>query len=195
MRDMNGAEVWLVAVKCTFDIGSNGHLTIAQKQEPVILAPVFAGDPRTSSLLMDTDLPHRKAATDVLIFGYAHAPEAKPALAVDVELRVADLRKRLRVIGDHLSIVSWVSCISLYFVYFGCVLRVSCTSTLASASLASFAGSPASGLLRLAASMDGEGPLAGEAPWPLCALCVSAVNPYILRRHHPPRTSARISWR
>jgi hypothetical protein len=30
-----------------------------------------------------------------------------------------------------------------------------------------------------------KGPLADEAPWPLCAHCVSAVNPYILCRQHP----------
>ncbi|HBG94250.1 MAG TPA: hypothetical protein DDY14_02770, partial [Chromatiaceae bacterium] len=35
-----------------------------------------------------------------------------------------------------------------------------------------------SGLLRRLAPTAGQGPLAGEAPWPLCALCVSAVNPY-----------------
>jgi hypothetical protein len=43
--------------------------------------------------------------------------------------------------------------------------------------LASFARSPASGLLRRPAPTAGQVPLAGEAPWPLY---VSAVNSYIL---------------
>jgi hypothetical protein len=50
-------------------------------------------------------------------------------------------------------------------------------SAPASAPLASFAGSPASGLLRRPAPTAGRDPPAGEAPWPLC---VSAVDPYIL---------------
>jgi len=48
---------------------------------------------------------------------------------------------------------------------------------LASDPLASFSGSPASGLLRRPAPTAGKDPLAGEAPWTLCAFCVSAVNP------------------
>jgi hypothetical protein len=58
-------------------------------------------------------------------------------------------------------------------------------TALASDPLASSAGSPASGLLHRPAPTAGKGLLAGEAPWPLCALCVSAVNPYILQRQHP----------
>jgi hypothetical protein len=49
-------------------------------------------------------------------------------------------------------------------------------AALASAPLASFAGSPASGLLRRPAATAGQGLLVGEAPWPLC---VSALNSYI----------------
>jgi len=58
-------------------------------------------------------------------------------------------------------------------------------TAFASAPLASFAESPASGLLRRSAAMAGKGPLAGEAPWLLCAPCIFAVNPYILCRQHP----------
>jgi|GEM_PF-4124173 hypothetical protein len=45
--------------------------------------------------------------------------------------------------------------------------------------------SPASGLLRRPAPTARNVPLAGEAPWPLCARCVSAVTPGILCRQHP----------
>jgi hypothetical protein len=47
------------------------------------------------------------------------------------------------------------------------------------------AESPASGLLRRPAFTSRQGPFEGEAPWALCTLCVSAVNPYILRRRDP----------
>jgi hypothetical protein len=43
--------------------------------------------------------------------------------------------------------------------------------------LASFAGSPASGLLRRLATTAGKGPLAGEAAWHSAH---SALNPYLL---------------
>jgi|GEM_PF-3796150 hypothetical protein len=49
-------------------------------------------------------------------------------------------------------------------------------AALASAPLASSARSPVSGLLRRPAPTAGQGALAGEAPWPLCALCGESLH-------------------
>ncbi len=101
VRDKNGAEVWLVAVKGTFDIRADGTTVPAEKQEKVVLAPEFAGDPQSSSLLNDTDLPHKKLATDVLLQGHAYAPAGKPATRLSVGLKVANIQKVLHVTGDR----------------------------------------------------------------------------------------------
>ena len=101
VRDKNGAEVWLVAVKATFSIEADGTVSIAEEQEEVNIAPKFRGAPDCSSLLYDTDLPHLKKNTDVLIEGHAYAPQGRPTKMVDVAFRVAKTQKILRVIGDR----------------------------------------------------------------------------------------------
>lgn len=102
VRDRNGAEVWLVAVKGTFLIASDGSTQLADQQEKVCLAPAHRGAPDTSSLLYDSDLNHTKLNTDVVLNGHAYAPSGRRALHVDVRLRVADVDKTLRVFGDRI---------------------------------------------------------------------------------------------
>lgn len=102
VRDKNGAEVWLVAIKGLFDIQDNGQLTLSTPQEPVNRAPVFRDPDAPSSLLYDTDLPQMKLGTDVLLDGHAHGPDGRAVNYIDVQLRVENLiNKRLRVFGDR----------------------------------------------------------------------------------------------
>jgi hypothetical protein len=101
VRDKNGAEVWIIAIKATFDIKENGTLAIAKEQVPVCLMPEFLGDPAKSSLKYDSDVYHRKTTTDVLVLGQAHAPKGKPTTAVDVNLKVTNINKTLRVTGNR----------------------------------------------------------------------------------------------
>ena len=42
-RDKSGLQLWLVAVKATFDIAPSGVLTLAQKQPPPLVAPEHWG--------------------------------------------------------------------------------------------------------------------------------------------------------
>lgn len=102
MRDKDGAEVWLVAVKGTFLIDPDGAVRLAEEQEPVRMPPEFRGDPSETSLLYDSDLVHKKNATDVLVHGHAYAPGGRPATQVDVTLKLGPIQKTLRVIGDRL---------------------------------------------------------------------------------------------
>jgi hypothetical protein len=102
VRDKNGAEVWLVAVKGTFDILPDGTTVPAVQQEEVVIAPEFAGDPQFSSLLNDTDLPHKKLATDVLVQGHAYAPEGRAVTKLSVGLKLANIKKELQITGDRL---------------------------------------------------------------------------------------------
>src|SRR5258708_18284171 len=101
VRDRNGAEVWLVAVKGTFDIQPGSVVKLADKQEEICMAPKYSGEPGKSSLLYDTDLPRAKVTTDILVNGHAYAPNGEPARVVEVAFRVGDLMKSLRVTGDR----------------------------------------------------------------------------------------------
>lgn len=99
VRDTNGAEIWIVAVKGTFTIKPDGTTELAEKQEAVLAAPVYHGEPGQSSLLYEADLVRTKNATDILLHGHAYPQPGKAV--VDVIMKVADIEKRLRVIGER----------------------------------------------------------------------------------------------
>jgi hypothetical protein len=86
----------------TFQVRPDGGLGLAERQEPVLLAPVYTGEPGRSSLRYDADLVLTKPTTDVLLHGHAYAPGGRPAPEVEVSLRVGPVRKTLRVLGDRL---------------------------------------------------------------------------------------------
>lgn len=101
VRDKNGAEVWLVAVRGTFSIFPDGTMEIAEKQGDVCMAPVYCGEPGKSSLLYESDLFHTKPQTDIILHGHAYAPKGTYATRADVGMRVGNLSKSLRVFGDR----------------------------------------------------------------------------------------------
>lgn len=105
VRDKNGAEVWLVAVRGTFALSLNGTLNIAEVQNEVCLAPKYIGDPGQSSLLYESDLQHTKLQTDVIVHGHAYAPAGKYVSQTDVGIKAGNIFKKLRVFGDR----SWKS--------------------------------------------------------------------------------------
>jgi hypothetical protein len=100
VRDREGAEVWLVAVKGTFDVNPDGSTTVAKDQVEVCIAPKYSGESGKSSVLYDSDLPLTKVTTDVIVNGHAYAPKGEPARKVKVAFHVAGLSKSLWVVGD-----------------------------------------------------------------------------------------------
>ncbi|SFU99429.1 DUF2169 family type VI secretion system accessory protein [Pseudoduganella namucuonensis] len=100
-RDRDGAEVWLVAVKATFDIHADGSTSVAAEQPPVLRAPEYLGEPGASSIRYEADLVPAKRRTDIVVLGHAWAPEGRPVTALDVGFRVGGVSKRLRVFGDR----------------------------------------------------------------------------------------------
>lgn len=101
VRDSEGAEIWIVAVRATFSFDAQGHVTTASDQQDVCLGPEYFGAPSQSSLRYDMDLVRMKSGTDVLVHAHAHAPGGRPAPHVDVGWTVGPLTKQLRVYGDR----------------------------------------------------------------------------------------------
>jgi hypothetical protein len=101
VRDINGAEVWVVAVKGTFIINPDGSTALSEEQEDICRVPKYRGEPGNSSLLYESDLVHTKPTTDILIHGHAYAPQGRRATHVDVTMKVANIVKTLRVFGDR----------------------------------------------------------------------------------------------
>ena len=99
--DKNGENHWVVIVKGTFDMHSDGSLTPAEEQVEPTLAPEYRGDPATTSLLYEQDLWGPKPLTDVYLNATAYAPGGKPATDVVVGLRSPAGSKELLVQGDR----------------------------------------------------------------------------------------------
>jgi hypothetical protein len=101
-RGRDGTEMWLVAVRCTFDIKPDGSTKAADTQPPVVAAPEYIDpDQPQSSLKYDTDLVRTKTATDVIVLGHAYAPDEQPVTELDVGFQIGPLIKNLRVSGDR----------------------------------------------------------------------------------------------
>jgi hypothetical protein len=104
VRDRDGAEIWLVAVKCTFGIKPDGGTEIATEQPPIVMAPEYMNPalPGQSSLRYDSDMVRTKTTTDVVVVGHAYAPRKKPVRELDVGFRIGPLVKQLHITGDRI---------------------------------------------------------------------------------------------
>jgi hypothetical protein len=106
-RDRDGAEVLLVAVKATFDIGHDHAPRLSARQPPLVRVPRHRGDPARTSLLHESDFALSKKAADIIVLGQAHARDGVPTIASEVRVRVGDWQKRLLVLGDRRWIKSF----------------------------------------------------------------------------------------
>lgn len=101
VRDRDGAEVWLVAVKATFDILPDGRTAVCAEQPPVLRVAEHHGEPGRSSIRYESDLVLTKKTTDVVVVGHAHAPGGNAATQIDAGFKVGPIQKVLRVFGDR----------------------------------------------------------------------------------------------
>ncbi len=101
VRDRIGQEIWLVAVKCTFDVKPDGSTEVSKEQPPVLRVPEHHGEPGKSSIKYENDLVLTKKTTDVIVVGHAHAPGGRPVDELEVGFRVGPMQKVLQVTGDR----------------------------------------------------------------------------------------------
>lgn len=101
VRDAEGVEIWVVAIKGSFRVDPDGCVSVAPDPVDICRAPLFYGDAETSSLRYDTDLVRCRKGTDVILNGHAHAPGGEATRRMDVRMRVGALSKTLRVFGDR----------------------------------------------------------------------------------------------
>jgi hypothetical protein len=100
-RDQEGVHEWIVAVKATFDIQTDGRLTLADEQLEPLLLPEYHGEAGASSLRYDADLVSPKPTTDVVLNATAHAPNGRPAKEFPVSIRVGGIHKVIRTVGER----------------------------------------------------------------------------------------------
>ena len=101
VRGLNGEEVWIVAVKATYDILEDGELSISADQQPVCLMNEFFGEPGLSSVRYPQDIILMKQKVDIVLNGHAYSPEKNPVNKCQVNLKVGDIiDKTIAVQGD-----------------------------------------------------------------------------------------------
>ena len=105
VRDRDGTEVWLVAVKASFDILEDARLRVAKEQAPVLRLPEHHGEAGHSSVKYDADLVLTKVNTDIVVVGHACAPAGTQVNLLDCGFRVGAVQKLVRVFGDR----TWAS--------------------------------------------------------------------------------------
>lgn len=98
--DERGVDTLYVAVKATFTL-RGGRLFVAEKQQPVVVADTYRGEPAQTSLRTASEAHLLKPGTDVLLEGEAHAPGGKPVESCPVLVRVGPVRQVLQVFGDR----------------------------------------------------------------------------------------------
>lgn len=99
IRDINGAEVWIVAVKVTYDIRPIGYVQVSAEQVPVFTGPVF--HPGKESVRYETDLGPSKISTDILVDGHAYAQAGIPVKELVAGFEVGDIQRSFRIVGDR----------------------------------------------------------------------------------------------
>jgi hypothetical protein len=99
VADEDGRPVIATIVKATFAVSPDGHVTVAEKQEPVDFAGKHYGEPGKSSVRIDPEVAFVKAATDCVLLG--HATATQPSTQMEVVFGVGPLYKAARVTGDR----------------------------------------------------------------------------------------------
>lgn len=97
----DGKPILTVIVKGTFDIRPNEVAEVAAEQIPIAFGDEFYDEKQGGSVKFESDVAPFKPRADIVLVGRAHVPKGGSALAIDVSLRVGQVKKSMRVFGDR----------------------------------------------------------------------------------------------
>lgn len=101
VRDRDGVHQWIVVVKATYEIATDGTLTLSETPVAPLHAPEYLAKPGSSSLRYEADLVAMKPGTDVYLNAIAYAPNGTPSKKVTVSCRIGPIYKELIVYGER----------------------------------------------------------------------------------------------
>ncbi|UCG12232.1 MAG: DUF2169 domain-containing protein, partial [Deltaproteobacteria bacterium] len=87
--------------KGTFEIRPGEPAVIAPEQIPITFGDEFYDEKQGGCVKFESDIAPFKPRADIVLVGHAHAPGGASVLALDVSLRVGQVRKTIRVFGDR----------------------------------------------------------------------------------------------
>ncbi len=95
----NAVDTFYLIVKASFMMGNKWSLS--DEQTPPFSEDVYWGEPENSSLKYASDFHTGKPATDIMMIGFACAPNKEAVNQLDVSLTVGQATKTVRVFGDR----------------------------------------------------------------------------------------------
>jgi hypothetical protein len=96
IRDRAGAEHWVAALRASFSINAGGLVKIAETQDPVLLAPVYADD-EAGELKSESDIAPFRPKPDFVLCGMACLADMAAARALEASLSIGAMTKRAAV--------------------------------------------------------------------------------------------------
>jgi hypothetical protein len=98
-RDVNGAEVWVVAIKATYDILADGS---TQLTSPLPVNNGIVMFPDSEEILYETDLGPGKESTDIILNGHAWAPNNNPVNRLFIGMKLSGICRLARISGQRI---------------------------------------------------------------------------------------------
>lgn len=99
LPDEEGIDTLYIMVRADFNIGRGW--TLSEPQKPPQETDEYWGEPGESSLKYASDFHPGKKATDIVMLGYACAPNEQAVTQLDVQLTAGQISKTVRVFGDR----------------------------------------------------------------------------------------------
>ena len=99
IRDTQGAEIWIVAVKASYELLPDGRMRVARHQPAINTGTVLHED--GVSPLFETDLGPPKPATDVWLAGHAYSQSGEPITRMTIGFEVGPVSRAVHVWGDR----------------------------------------------------------------------------------------------
>lgn len=96
----HGTHALTVICKATFML-TPGTMEVAVQEEPIHSIDDHWDDDVHRSVRAPSDMVPMKPSADVVVVGYAHAPEARPVRSLVARLAVGDIDKRIDVFGER----------------------------------------------------------------------------------------------
>lgn len=99
LRDRQGIEHWVVAMRATLDLRTGQLPALAPVQVPVRLLPLY--DPSGEELIEDTDFAPFRPECDILLYGEATPPPGESVRCFPVTLSVGATGRRIYCHGPR----------------------------------------------------------------------------------------------
>ena len=100
-RDEQRNDFGVIVLRGTFQIENGRRLRLVQKQEPLIMADEYYGEPGQSSLKYESSIAPYKPKTDILINANAYSPSGKPEKQWTAGIQFGSIKKEIQVTGPR----------------------------------------------------------------------------------------------